>query len=139
MPAHAPCGVKLTRFSWHRGKNIELDCVAQMTDISHDPEVGQDPIIWSASSDRPVPKFIWKSSDRPVRNANQGAGAMAFRAHLLLRHVKYDELTEEQRADLKQRFEEHKRDLQTAIKAVNHGLSRLKAKPRRAPRRRRSA
>ena len=63
---------------------------------------------------------------------------MAFRAHLLLHHVKYDELSEEERAELKERFEEHKRDLQTAIRAVNHGLRQLKARPRRAPRRRRS-
>ena len=63
---------------------------------------------------------------------------MAFRAHLLLRHIKYDELSEEQRAELKERFEEHKRDLQTAIKAVNHGLRQLKPKRKKAPGRRRS-
>lgn len=55
---------------------------------------------------------------------------MGFRAHVL-KHIKFDELTEKQRNELKKRFQEHKRELEVAMKAVDRGLSALAKKPKR--------
>jgi len=52
---------------------------------------------------------------------------MGFRAHIL-RHVKFRELDDKQRAAMKEELEKHKKELQAAIKAVDRGLRELKKK-----------
>jgi hypothetical protein len=52
---------------------------------------------------------------------------MGFRAHIL-RHVKFDELDDDDREELKKRLQEHKKELQTAMKAVDRGLKALRKK-----------
>jgi hypothetical protein len=48
----------------------------------------------------------------------------------VLKLVKFDELTDEQRSELRQKFQERRRDLQAALKAIDQGLEALAAKPK---------
>jgi hypothetical protein len=52
----------------------------------------------------------------------------------VLRLIKFDELTNEQKSELTQKFQARKRELQAAMKAIDQGLAALarKRKPRRA-------
>jgi hypothetical protein len=59
---------------------------------------------------------------------------MGFRAALIKR-IKFDTLDEKQIGDLQKKFEEHKRELAVAMKAVNDGLKALKAAKKRSPKR----
>lgn len=43
--------------------------------------------------------------------------------------MKFDELTSEQKEELKKRFHERKRELETALKTVNQSLEALGEKP----------
>ena len=52
---------------------------------------------------------------------------MGFRAHIL-RSVKFRELNAKQKADMKKKLQEHKKELQAALKAVNRGLRELRKK-----------
>jgi hypothetical protein len=52
---------------------------------------------------------------------------MGFRAHIL-RHVKFHELNDKDRDKLKEELQKHKKDLQTAMKAVDRGLRALRKK-----------
>jgi hypothetical protein len=46
----------------------------------------------------------------------------------VLKHIKFDELTDKQKQDLKQRFLKRKRNLEAAIRTIDRGLADL-AKP----------
>jgi|RhiMethySRZTD1v2_1073278.scaffolds.fasta_scaffold394730_2 hypothetical protein len=61
-------------------------------------------------------------------------GTMGFRAALIKR-IKFDELNQAQMDDLKKKFEEHKRELQVAMRAVDGGLKELKAAKKRSAKR----
>jgi hypothetical protein len=53
-------------------------------------------------------------------------------AHIdALKYIKFDELTDEQKSELKERLQDRKKELQAAMKAVDRGLATL-AKPKRA-------
>ncbi len=52
---------------------------------------------------------------------------MGFRAHIL-RRIKFRELNAKQKSEMKKRLQEHKKELQAAMKAVNQGLRELKKK-----------
>jgi hypothetical protein len=47
-----------------------------------------------------------------------------------LKHLKIDQLTDEERADLKKLLESHRRELQSAIRALDRELKRLEKRPR---------
>jgi hypothetical protein len=53
--------------------------------------------------------------------------AMGFRAHILGK-VRFRELNAKQKSEMKKRLQLHKKELQTALKAVNRGLRELKKK-----------
>jgi hypothetical protein len=53
--------------------------------------------------------------------------AMGFRAHILKR-IKFRELNAKQKSEMKKRLQQHKKELQAALKAVNQGLTALKKK-----------
>jgi hypothetical protein len=59
---------------------------------------------------------------------------MGFRAALIKR-IKFDELNKKQKGDLQKKFEEQKRELEVAMKAVNEGLKALKAAKKRSTKR----
>lgn len=50
---------------------------------------------------------------------------MGFRAHIL-KHVKFHELNEKQRNDFRRRLQEQKKELQSAMKAVDRSLKALR-------------
>jgi hypothetical protein len=52
---------------------------------------------------------------------------MGFRAHIL-KHVKFDELNEKQRSEFREKLEEQKKELQSAMKAVDRSLKALRKK-----------
>ena len=52
---------------------------------------------------------------------------MGFRAHIL-RHVKFHELNEKQRDEFRRRLKEQKKELQSAMKAVDRSLKALRKK-----------
>jgi hypothetical protein len=63
-------------------------------------------------------------------------------AHIGLKYVKFDALTEKQRQELREILQQQKRDLQAAIRATDSSLKKLSQKPkskRRAKRRPRKA
>jgi Spy/CpxP family protein refolding chaperone len=51
-------------------------------------------------------------------------------AHIGLKYVKFDALTDKQKQELKDLLQQQKRDLQTAIRATDAGLKKLSQKPK---------
>jgi Spy/CpxP family protein refolding chaperone len=51
-------------------------------------------------------------------------------AHIGLKYVKFDALTDKQKQELKDLLQQQKRDLQTAIRASDAGLKKLSQKPK---------
>jgi Spy/CpxP family protein refolding chaperone len=51
-------------------------------------------------------------------------------AHIGLKYVKFDALTDKQKQELKDLLQQQKRDLQTAIRATDAGLKKLSHKPK---------
>jgi Spy/CpxP family protein refolding chaperone len=51
-------------------------------------------------------------------------------AHIGLKYVKFDALTNKQKQELKDALQQQKRDLQTAIRATDAGLKKLSQKPK---------
>ena len=51
-------------------------------------------------------------------------------AHIGLKYVKFDALTDKQKQELKDALQQQKRDLQTAIRATDASLKKLSQKPK---------
>ena len=51
----------------------------------------------------------------------------------VLKHLEFEKLTDEQKSDLTKRFRKYRRDLQTALNAVDHSLELLAQEPKPAP------
>jgi hypothetical protein len=49
----------------------------------------------------------------------------------LMKLIKFDELTDKQRNQLKKRFQKHRRDLEKALEVVDRGLEGLAGKPKK--------